>query len=542
MSIDVDVVVVGGGIAGIYAIHALRQAEFTVQGIEAAAGVGGTWYHNRYPGARCDIESLDYSYSFSADLQREWEWSERYATQPEILRYLEHVVDRFDIARHFRFSTRVVSAEFDDATASWSVMTDAGDVIVSRFCLFATGCLSATNMPSIEGRDSFDGESYHTGEWPHGGVDFTGKKVGVIGTGSSGIQSIPLIADDAESVYVFQRSANYSIPAGNRPLDERDRKPSERDYAERRRLSWASGGGSPFVPNPRKAMEVDAQERTRVYEEWWTRGGVLFSKAFPDQMIDPAANATARDFAEAKIRSLVEDSAIAEQLIPTDHPIGTKRIVTDEGYYESFNRPNVHLVNLRKEPIEKIEILGVRTTARRYELDILVYATGFDAMTGALNKIDIRGRGGRSLREAWTAGPLTYLGLGVHGFPNMFVITGPGSPSVLSNMVLASEQHLNWVVGCLTHMRNSGVASIEADASAVERWVDECNRLASGTLFPQANSWYMGANIPGKPRVFMPYIGGFAAYGSRLAEVAASGYDGFTFEKASARATTGSVA
>lgn len=542
MSVDVDVVVVGGGIAGIYAIHALRKAEFTVQGIEAAAGVGGTWYHNRYPGARCDIESLDYSYSFSTELQSDWEWSERYATQPEILRYLEHVVERFDIARHIRFSTRVVSAEFDDATNTWSVTTDGGDVIVSRFCLFATGCLSATNMPSIQGRDDFVGESYHTGEWPHGGVDFTGKRVGVIGTGSSGIQSIPLIAEDAEAVYVFQRSANYSIPAGNRPLGERDRRPSQGDYAERRRLSWESGGGSPFVPNPHRAMEVDAAERTRIYEEWWTRGGVLFSKAFPDQMVDPDANATARDFAEAKIRTLVDDPAIAEQLIPTDHPIGTKRIVTDDGYYETFNRTNVNLVNLRNEPIETIQKSGVRTTSRLYELDILVYATGFDAMTGALSKIDIRGRGGRSLREEWASGPLTYLGLGVHGFPNMFVITGPGSPSVLSNMVLASEQHLNWVVDCLTHMRISGIVAIEADASAVETWVEECNRLANGTLFPQANSWYMGANIPGKPRVFMPYIGGFAAYGRRLAEVAAGGYDGFTFARSETRATTDSVA
>ncbi|AYJ48301.1 flavin-containing monooxygenase [Rhodococcus sp. P1Y] len=541
MKFDVDVVVVGAGIAGIYAIHALRKAGFTVQGLEAASGVGGTWFHNRYPGARCDIESLDYSYSFSGELQSEWEWSERYATQPEILRYLEHVVDRFDIARHFRFETRVVAAEYDEADGVWNVTTDAGDVVVSRFCMFATGCLSATNMPAIEGRRLFEGESYHTGEWPHGGVDFTNKRVGVIGTGSSGIQSIPLIAEDAESVYVFQRSPNYSIPAGNRPLDERDRRLSASEYAERRRLSWESGGGSPFIPNPRKAMDVDEDERRRVYEEWWTRGGVLFSKAFPDQMIDPAANETAREFAEAKIRDLVDDPATAEQLIPVDHPIGTKRIVTDDGYYETFNRPNVNLVNLRAEPIDGISGSGVRTSAREYELDIIVYATGFDAMTGALNKIDIRGRGGRTLREEWAAGPLTYLGLGVHGFPNMFIITGPGSPSVLSNMVLASEQHVNWVVDCLQHMRNNNVSSIEADASAASSWVAECNRQASGTLFPQANSWYMGANIPGKPRVFMPYIGGFAVYGRRLAEVAASEYEGFTLLRSEDRETTGSV-
>jgi cation diffusion facilitator CzcD-associated flavoprotein CzcO len=541
MTVDVDVVVVGAGIAGIYAIHAFRNAGFTVQGLESASGVGGTWYHNRYPGARCDIESLDYSYSFSDELQSDWEWSERYATQPEILGYLEHVVDRFGIARHFRFSTRVVAAEYNEEAGLWNVTTDAGDVIVSRFCVFATGCLSATNIPAIEGIDQFGGESYHTGEWPHEGVDFTGKKVGVIGTGSSGIQSIPLIAQDAESVQVFQRSPNYSIPAGNRPLDERDRRPSKDAYAERRRLSWESGGGSPFIPYPHKAVDVDAEERARVYEEWWKRGGVLFSKAFPDQTVDLAANDTAREFAEQKIRALVDDPAVAEQLIPTDHPIGTKRIVTDDGYYETFNRSNVHLVNLRKEPIERITAAGVKTTARDYDLDIIVYATGFDAMTGALDKIDIRGRDGRTLRNEWAEGPLTYLGLGVRGFPNMFIITGPGSPSVLSNMVLASEQHLNWLVDCLVHMRERGVTSIEAEQSAVESWVAECNSKASGTLFPQAKSWYMGANIPGKPRVFMPYIGGFAAYGRMLSEVATAGYTGFEFAVAAEREHSGSV-
>ncbi|WP_420752605.1 flavin-containing monooxygenase [Rhodococcus sp. O3] len=526
-STAVDVVVVGAGVAGLYAAHTLCRHGLTVQGFESAGGVGGTWYHNRYPGARCDVESVDYSFSFDDDLQQEWTWSERFATQPEILAYLEHVADRFDLRRHFRFSTRVVSAEFDEADSVWRIRTDDGEVTTGRYCIFATGCLSATNLPDIPGRDDFRGAAYHTGSWPHDAVEFTGKRVGVIGTGSSGMQSIPLIAEEADHLYVFQRTANYSIPAGNRPFDAEAMREIKATYAERRRLSRLSGGGSPFTPYPHGALEVTDEERTRVYDEWWNRGGVLFSKAFPDQLTDLDANNTARVYWENKIRQIVTDPELAETLIPDDHPIGTKRIVTDSGYFATFNRDNVTLVDLRRTPIDRINESGIATTAGQYDLDIIVYATGFDAMTGALSRIDIRGRGDRRLVDEWAAGPRTYLGLGVSGFPNMFLVNGPGSPGPLANMVLTSEQHLDWIVDCIEYVDERGAVTVEADPDAVDAWVAELNERASTTLFPSANSWYLGANIPGKPRVFMPFIGGFAAYGQILDEVAGAGYKGF---------------
>ncbi|MFZ2527729.1 MAG: NAD(P)/FAD-dependent oxidoreductase [Rhodococcus sp. (in: high G+C Gram-positive bacteria)] len=527
---SVDVVVVGAGVAGMYAVHTLRSRGLTVQGIESAAGVGGTWYHNRYPGARCDVESVDYSFSFDDDLQQEWTWSERFATQPEILAYLDHVADRFGLRRHFRFSTRVVSAEFDESGQVWHVRTDGGEVITGRYCIFATGCLSATNVPDIPGRDDFRGEAYHTGSWPHDGVDFRGKRVGVIGTGSSGMQSIPLIAEDAEQLYVFQRTANYSIPAGNRPFDTEAMREIKSTYAERRRLSKLSGGGSPFTPHPHGALDVTDEERTRVYDEWWNRGGVLFSKAFPDQLTDLAANDTARVYWEDKIRQIVTDPELAAKLIPGDHPIGTKRIVTDSGYFDTFNRDNVTLVDLKRTPIDRITETGIATADGQYDIDILVFATGFDAMTGALSRIDIRGRGGRRLADDWAAGPRTYLGLGVSGFPNMFLVNGAGSPGPLANMVLASEQHLDWIVDCIEYVDGQGAVTVEASPDAVDAWVAELNERASKTLFPTANSWYLGANIPGKPRVFMPFIGGYAEYGRIIDGVAGAGYKGFVLE------------
>ncbi|MEU1953560.1 flavin-containing monooxygenase [Nocardia rhamnosiphila] len=527
---DFDAVVVGAGISGLYAVYKSQQRGMRVHGFESAEGVGGTWYHNRYPGARCDVESIDYSYSFDEDLQQEWTWTERFATQEEILRYLEHVADRHDLRSAYDFLTRVTSAVYDEWAGRWTVTTDTGKTVTARFCILATGVLSATNKPDIPGRDTFTGETYHTGEWPHEPVDFTGKRVGVIGTGSSGIQAIPIIAADAEQVYVFQRSPNYSIPAGNRRLTDDFVAQVKADYAERRRLSRLSGGGTPNSPHPKGALEVDAAERTRVYDEWWRRGGYLFTKAFPDQMVSKAANDTAREYVEAKIREMVDDPEVADQLIPTDHPIGTKRIVTDTGYFQTYNRANVTLVNLRRTPITQITESGMRTGDASYELDILVFATGFDAMTGSLSRIDIRGRAGRELTAEWSAGPRTYLGLAVDGFPNMFILAGPGSPSVLANMVLMAEQHVDWIAGCMDHLDSHGIATIEATREAADEWVAECNAKAAGTLFPSANSWYMGANIPGKPRVFMPYIGGFGNYNSICAEVAAAGYKGFALD------------
>ncbi|MYR44272.1 NAD(P)/FAD-dependent oxidoreductase, partial [Streptomyces sp. SID5910] len=420
----VDVVVVGAGVTGLYTVHRLRGLGYSVRGFERGDDVGGVWYWNRYPGARCDVESVDYSYSFDEELQQEWDWSEKYAAQPEIMRYLRHVADRFDLRRSYTFATSVTSAELDEEALRWTVRTDGGEVLSARFCVFAVGCLSSAHRPRIPGADTFRGAAYHTGEWPHEGVDFTGMRVGVIGTGSSGIQSIPLIARQAARLTVFQRSANFSIPAGNRPLDERTRAEQKAGYAERRRLSRLSGGGSPHVPYPAATLEVGEEERRAAFRERWELGGVLYSKTFPDQLTDRAANDAARAFWEERVRALVDDPAVADRLVPTDHPIGTKRIVTDSGYYETYNRDDVRLVDLRANPIERIDERGVvLADGEHVELDTLVYATGFDAMTGAVDRIEVRGRGGRLLRDVWRAGPRTYLGLGTDGFPNFFNLT-----------------------------------------------------------------------------------------------------------------------
>ncbi|WP_053663926.1 flavin-containing monooxygenase [Streptomyces sp. MMG1121] len=525
---SVDVVVVGAGVTGLYAVHRLRGLGFRVRGFERGDDVGGVWYWNRYPGARCDVESVDYSYSFDEELQQEWDWSEKYATQPEILRYLGHVADRFELRRSFTFSTSVTSAALDEETLRWTVCTDRGEVVSARFCVFAVGCLSSAHVPDIPGAGEFSGAVHHTGAWPHEGVDFTGLRVGVIGTGSSGIQSIPLIAEQAARLTVFQRSANYSIPAGNTPLDDATRSGQKAGYAERRRLSRASGGGSPHTPYPARTWEVSEERRRAAYEERWRLGGVLYAKTFPDQLSDPAANDAARAFWEEKVRALVDDPAIADLLVPTDHPIGTKRIVTDSHYYETFNRDDVRLVSLRENAIARIDADGiVLADGTRVELDAIVFATGFDAMTGAVDRIDIRGRGGRGLRDVWREGPRTYLGLGVDGFPNLFNLTGPGSPSVLANVVLCAEQHVDWLCDCLRHLREHGYDAIEAREEAVEEWVVQCRDRAAATLYPTADSWYLGANIPGKPRVFMPFIGGLGAYGEIITGVASSGYQGF---------------
>ncbi|MFG3489156.1 flavin-containing monooxygenase [Streptomyces sp. NPDC047972] len=526
---DVDVVVVGAGVTGLYAVHRLRGLGHRVRGFERGDDVGGVWYWNRYPGARCDVESVDYSYSFDEELQQEWDWSEKYAAQPEIVRYLRHVADRFDLRPAYTFSTAVTSAELDEETLRWTVRTDGGEVLTARFVVFAVGCLSSTHVPDIAGAGDFLGAVCHTGAWPREGVDFGGLRVGVIGTGSSGIQAIPLIAEQAAHLTVFQRSANFSIPAGNEPLDEETRRRQKAGYAERRRLSRLSGGGSPHTAHRSATFEVSAEERRAAYEERWRLGGVLYSKTFPDQLTDPAANDAARAFWEEKVRGLVEEPATADLLVPTDHPIGTKRIVTDSHYYEAFNRDDVRLVSLRGNPIERIEATGVvLADGTRVELDAIVFATGFDAMTGALDRVEVRGRGGRRLKDVWSGGPRTYLGLGVDGFPNLFNLTGPGSPSVMANVVLCAEQHVDWLADCLAHLDERGHRAIEASGEAVEEWVAQCRDRAAATLFPAADSWYLGANIPGKPRVFMPFIGGFGVYGEIIADVAASGYKGFT--------------
>jgi cation diffusion facilitator CzcD-associated flavoprotein CzcO len=497
--------------------------------LEAGGGVGGTWFWNRYPGARCDSESYYYSYSFSPELEQEWEWTSKYPAQPEILRYLEHVADRFDLRRDIRLETRVEGATFDESTSRWTVRTDGGEELSAQFLVSAVGCLSAANIPDIPGLDTFGGEWYHTGRWPHDGVDFGGKRVGMIGTGSTGIQAAPVIAAEADHLTVFQRTPNYTVPARNAPLTPERAAEIKADYPAIREHTRNSYGGFPFDPSDRSALEVSAEERQSTYEELWEEGGFKFLfGSFYDLLINEEANDTAAEFIRGKIRETVHDPAVAEMLAPTDHPYGSKRPPIDTGYFETFNRDTVSLVDLKATPIKEITKSGIRTSAGDHELDVLVFATGFDAMTGALLKIDIRGRDGLSLRDKWADGPRSYLGLQVAGFPNLFTITGPGSPSVLSNMPVSIEQHVEWIADCIAHLREmSATATIEATPSAEDAWVDHVAEIAGLTLFSKANSWYLGANIPGKTRVFMPYVGGVAMYRQRCDAVADDGYEGF---------------
>jgi cation diffusion facilitator CzcD-associated flavoprotein CzcO len=528
-----DVVVVGAGFAGLYALHKLRTQGLSVRVLEAAPELGGTWYYNRYPGARCDVESVDYCYSFSDELQQEWNWTEKYATQGEILSYLNWVADKLDLRRDIAFNTRVVSAALDETTLRWTVTTDGGQALSARFCVMATGPLSAAITPDFSGLDTFAGEIYHTAAWPHDPVDFTGKRVAVIGTGSSGIQSIPIIAEQATHLYVFQRTPNYSVPARNKPLSTEELDDIKATYTERRRLSWRSGGGSPHITASKPTMEFTPEERRAAFETRWQLGGVLFSKTFPDQMIDLEANDEARKFFEEKVRAVIDDPTVADMLIPNDHPIGTKRICTDSNYFQTFNRPNVSLICVRASPIESVDAAGINTTDSHYELDMIVLATGFDAMTGALGKIDIVGRDAATLRDDWAHGPRTYLGLGVGGFPNLFLISGPGAPAVLANMVLHAEAQVNWIADAITYLDDHGYAAIEATPDSVHGWGAECARRAETTLFTKANSWYMGSNVPGKPRGFMLFVGGFATYNDICIEVADAGYKGFDLVKTS---------
>ena len=522
-----DMVIVGAGFAGLYMLHKARQLGLRARVFEAGDGVGGTWYWNRYPGARCDIESMEYSYQFSDDLQQQWHWTERFAPQPEILKYANHVADRFDLRRDIRFGARVTAASYDEAAARWTVRTDRGDVATGQFVIMATGCLSSTNMPRFEGLDSFKGARYHTGEWPHEPVDFTGQRVGVIGTGSSAIQAIPIIAQQAKSLTVFQRTANYSVPARNAPLDPAYEARIKAEYAafRARNSLMPAGFGSNYPRNEVSVFSATPEERQRAFDARWQRGGLGFNGAFNDLMIDKAANDFAVRYVHERIREVVKDPAVAALLSPKQ-VLGCKRICVDTGYYETFNQPHVRLVDISQGGIESITPTGVNAAGQSFEFDSIVFATGFDAMTGTLMKMDIRGRNGLTLREAWSAGPRTYLGLNVAGFPNLFTISGPGSPSVLTNMIVSIEQHVNWIADCVGWLRQQGRRSIEAQPQAQDEWVGHVNGVANGTLYPTCNSWYLGANVPGKTRVFMPLLG-FPPYVERCNEVVANGYEGF---------------
>ena len=510
---DLDAIVVGAGFAGLYMLHKLRGQGMSVRVLESADGVGGTWYWNRYPGARCDIISIDYSYSFDAELQKEWKWSERYATQPEILRYLIHVADRFDLRRDIRFDTRVAEAAWDGGAHLWRIMTEAGEKMTARHYIMATGCLSVPKDLDIDGLDDFEGEVYFTSRWPHEPVDFTGKRVGVVGTGSSGIQVIPKIAKQAASLTVFQRTPNFSIPARNGPLDAALVAQFEKDPDAYREAARNSMIGVPGEMSQESAMAVSEDERQRRYEDMWQKGTLhsIFA-AFGDLIINPASNEAAAEFVRNKIRSIVNDPEVAETLVPNGYPFVTKRPCLDDGYFAAFNQPNVTLVDLKKDPIEAVTETGIRTVGGAHEFDALVFATGFDAMTGAVVNVNIRGRDGLALAEKWADGPRTYMGMTVAGFPNFFLITGPGSPSVLSNMAVSIEQHVEWIANCLKDMAENGQDVIDASSVAEEAWGTYVNDAGDMTLYPQANSWYMGANVPGKPRVFLPFIGGVDAY------------------------------
>jgi cyclohexanone monooxygenase len=533
---ELDAVVIGAGFAGMYVLRRLRdELGLRVRVLERGDDVGGTWYWNRYPGARCDVPSMFYSYSFSEELEQEWVWTELYPAQPEILAYAAHVADRFDLRRDITFGTSVLAAEFDEATDTWTVETDDGARIRCRWLVSAVGCLSASRIPAITGLSDFRGETFHTGRWPHEGVDLVGKRVAVIGTGSSGVQAIPKIAEQAAHLTVFQRTPNFSLPARNRPLQPEEAADIKAEYRRYRAANAVSASGVPGMPPVGKALEVPPAERAEVLATRWERGGTSLMTAFSDTARDEAANEVLADFVRDRIREIVRDPETAERLVPTDHPIGTKRICLDTDYFATYNRDDVTLVDVRATPIQRITPAGILVDGHEHAVDVIVFATGYDAMTGPLNAIDIRGVGGRPLQEEWAGGPRTYLGIASAGFPNLFMLTGPGSPSVLVNMFVSIEQHVDWVVDLIVHAREHGVVRVVAQAEDVERWVEHVNQRAAGTLYPKAASWYVGANIPGKPRVFMPYVGGMGPYRSTCDEVAAEGYRGFVLTHADDR-------
>ena len=527
---DFDAIVIGAGFSGMGMLRRLRDdMGMSVQVYEAGSGVGGTWYWNRYPGARCDSESYTYCFTFSKELLQEWSWSGRYPEQPEILTYLNHVADRFDLRPNIQFDTKVTSATFLEDRNLWEIETDQGDRVTARHLITGIGCISTGNIPKIKGLDSFEGDWYHTGNWPHHPVDFSGKRVAVIGTGSSGVQSIPVIAEQAEHLTVFQRTPQYTVPARHASIDrkfiEEEVKPQYDAIVERGK--WTRGG-APVAPEAGSALALTEEERNSVYEKFWAVGGNDFIYgSFDDILGNKEANDTVAEFIRSKIRETVKDPETSQKLLPLDHPYGSKRALMDTNYFETYNRENVDLVDLRQAPIQEITAKGIRTSEQDFEFDIIVFATGFDAMTGTFMKIDIRGRDGVTLKEKWAEGPKTYLGLQVAGFPNMFMITGPGSPSVLCNMPVCIEQHIEWVGDFIGWMREHNLETAEADSRAEEEWGAHVNEVANNTLFVYANSWYLGANIPGKPRVFMPYAGGAGTYRKRCNEIAENGYEGF---------------
>ncbi len=525
-----DAVVIGAGFAGMYMLKKLRDdLGMNIQVYERGSGVGGTWFWNRYPGARCDSESYIYCFSFDDDLLQEWNWSGKYPEQPEILEYLNHVADRFDLRSGIQFNTSVTAAHFNDDTELWEIATDQGDQVTANYVVTAIGCISTGQIPQIPGLDSFQGDWHHTGAWPHEGVDFAGKRVAVIGTGSSGVQSIPVIARESKHLTVFQRTPQYTIPARHENVDQEFLREVKANYTEIMEKSKVSFAGFPVEFTEESALEVSDEERRAKFEELWEVGGFRFLfQSYGDIAVDRRANDTASEFIRSKIREIVNDPATAEKLLPRDHPFGSKRALIDTNYFDTYNRDNVDLVDIRHFPIEEITQTGLRTAdGEEYEFDVIVFATGYDAMTGTFFNIDFTGRDGVALRDKWSEGPKTYLGLSTTDFPNMFMITGPGSPSVLSNMPVSIEQHVEFVADFIEYLRERGVDTVDVDPAAEDDWVQHVNDVAEQTMYMLADSWYLGANIPGKPRVFMPYAGGVGVYRERCEDIAATDYPGY---------------
>ena len=530
-NVDVDVVVVGAGFSGLYLLYRLRKAGFSTRVFERGGDVGGTWYWNRYPGARCDVESLQYSYSFDEQLQQDWHWPEKFSAQPDILAYANHVADRFNLKKDIEFNIEVKASWFDENLKTWKITTNTGEEINAQYFIMATGCISTTQIPNIKGLSDYVGNTFHTGDWPHEEVDFSGQSIAVIGTGSSGIQSIPVLAKQAKKLTVFQRTPNYSIPSQNEPMTKKYERSWKDVYSERRKEMRYSAHGSLKDLNDVPALSVDEDQRQELYTKRWAIGGTGFLGSFNDLLTNADANYTAAEYVRQQIKRVVKDKETAEILCPRSYPIGTKRICIDTGYFETYNRENVKLVDISKKPIQRLVADGIIVDDQLYAFDSIIFATGFDAMTGSIFNVDIKGRDGLALKEKWNAGPKTYLGLMSASFPNLFMITGPGSPSVKSNMIMSIEQHVDLVIETLLSMRRKGLSVVEPELEAENKWVDHVQEVANKTLFPQANSWYMGANIPGKPRLFMPYIGGVGAYREICEEIVANNYRGFKFEK-----------
>ena len=530
-NVDVDVVVVGAGFSGLYLLYRLRKAGFSTRVFERGGDVGGTWYWNRYPGARCDVESLQYSYSFDEQLQQDWHWPEKFSAQPDILAYANHVADRFNLKKDIEFNIEVKASWFDENLKTWKITTNTGEEINAQYFIMATGCISTTQIPNIKGLSDYVGNTFHTGDWPHEEVDFSGQSIAVIGTGSSGIQSIPVLAKQAKKLTVFQRTPNYSIPSQNEPMTKKYERSWKDVYSERRKEMRYSAHGSLKDLNDVPALSVDEDQRQELYTKRWAIGGTGFLGSFNDLLTNADANYTAAEYVRQQIKRVVKDKETAEILCPRSYPIGTKRICIDTGYFETYNRENVKLVDISKKPIQRLVTDGIIVDDQLYPFDSIIFATGFDAMTGSIFNVDIKGRDGLALKEKWNAGPKTYLGLMSASFPNLFMITGPGSPSVKSNMIMSIEQHVDLVIETLLSMRRKGLSVVEPELEAENKWVDHVQEVANKTLFPQANSWYMGANIPGKPRLFMPYIGGVGAYREICEEIVANNYRGFKFEK-----------